>query len=146
MTIGQLTQLSGVAPLLLPPHETTFTLVGKSTRYTYRSHFSASMECWIIEVLYGAENSRDYRPIAYVSRDHFILHPGGGFTRPSWTMPAVLGLYWAWKHLVCTPSERAFSLVEVWHSGNCSRCGRLLTTPESIALGLGPTCATMGAL
>lgn len=145
MSEGRLTQLAGVAALVLPVHETTFTLVGKATRYTYRSHYSQNMACWIIDVLHGAENSRDYRPIAYVSREHFVLHPGGGFTRPSWTMPSVLALYWAWKHLIQTPSEHAFSLTEVWHSGNCSRCGRLLTTPESIAIGLGPVCATMGA-
>ena len=26
------------------------------------------------------------------------------------------------------------------HSGNCGRCGRMLTTPESIAIGKGPEC------
>lgn len=30
--------------------------------------------------------------------------------------------------------------VRCLHEGVCSRCGRVLTTPESIALGLGPTC------
>jgi len=32
--------------------------------------------------------------------------------------------------------------VEVWHEGQCGRCGRALTVPESIAMGLGPECAT----
>lgn len=27
------------------------------------------------------------------------------------------------------------------HEGRCGRCGRVLTTPESISLGLGPHCA-----
>lgn len=30
---------------------------------------------------------------------------------------------------------------EVWHDGTCARCGRTLTTPESVAAGLGPICA-----
>lgn len=35
--------------------------------------------------------------------------------------------------------------VEVWHAGRCSRCGRLLTVPSSIAVGLGPECQNAGA-
>lgn len=31
--------------------------------------------------------------------------------------------------------------LEVWHEGKCGKCGRPLTAPESIASGLGPTCA-----
>jgi len=30
--------------------------------------------------------------------------------------------------------------VEFYHSGNCAKCGRKLTTPESIKNGLGPIC------
>lgn len=34
---------------------------------------------------------------------------------------------------------------EVWHEGQCGRCGRPLTDPESIARGIGPDClAKMG--
>jgi hypothetical protein len=31
--------------------------------------------------------------------------------------------------------------LEVWHEGRCGRCGRKLTTPESLARGFGPECA-----
>ena len=30
--------------------------------------------------------------------------------------------------------------IEIWHSGSCGRCGRKLTTPESIERGFGPEC------
>lgn len=30
--------------------------------------------------------------------------------------------------------------IEYWHEGKCCRCGRLLTTPESIDAGIGPEC------
>lgn len=30
----------------------------------------------------------------------------------------------------------------MFHAGRCGRCGRLLTTPESIESGLGPDCIT----
>lgn len=31
--------------------------------------------------------------------------------------------------------------LEVFHVGRCGRCGKKLTTPESILTGLGPTCS-----
>lgn len=30
--------------------------------------------------------------------------------------------------------------LEIWHEGRCCRCGRVLTVPESIAMGIGPEC------
>ena len=30
--------------------------------------------------------------------------------------------------------------IELWHAGHCCRCGAELTTPESIADGIGPVC------
>lgn len=33
--------------------------------------------------------------------------------------------------------------VRIYHMGRCGRCGRALTTPESILTGLGPECAKM---
>jgi len=32
--------------------------------------------------------------------------------------------------------------LEMWHEGQCGRCGRQLTDPVSIARGIGPECAT----
>lgn len=34
------------------------------------------------------------------------------------------------------------SALELWHEGRCCRCGRKLTTPESVQLGIGPECLT----
>jgi hypothetical protein len=34
--------------------------------------------------------------------------------------------------------------LEFWHSGRCGCCGRLLTVPDSVSLGIGPECARMG--
>ncbi len=31
--------------------------------------------------------------------------------------------------------------LEVWHEGRCGRCGRKLTTPQSVETGFGPVCA-----
>jgi UDP-N-acetylglucosamine 2-epimerase len=37
--------------------------------------------------------------------------------------------------------SEAIPEIEVFHMGACLRCGRALTTPESITRGLGPDCA-----
>lgn len=33
--------------------------------------------------------------------------------------------------------------LKVYHMGTCSRCGRPLTTPDSISLGIGPICISI---
>jgi hypothetical protein len=32
------------------------------------------------------------------------------------------------------------SCVEIWHEGRCGKCGRPLTVPQSIEIGIGPDC------
>jgi hypothetical protein len=32
------------------------------------------------------------------------------------------------------------TFIEIWHEGKCCKCGRTLTTPESIQRGIGPEC------
>ena len=38
-------------------------------------------------------------------------------------------------------TQRLSSLIAIFHSGTCGRCGRKLTVPESIISGIGPECA-----
>lgn len=42
---------------------------------------------------------------------------------------------WLWRNIDALPEE-----IEIWHEGNCLRCGRQLTVPESIKSGYGPVC------
>lgn len=35
------------------------------------------------------------------------------------------------------------SYIEVWHEGKCCKCGRTLTTPQSIEDGIGPVCRSV---
>jgi hypothetical protein len=37
--------------------------------------------------------------------------------------------------------EHNFNSLEIHYSANCCKCNRKLTTPESIAMGIGPECA-----
>jgi hypothetical protein len=42
---------------------------------------------------------------------------------------------WFMAHIDTLPEG-----IEVWHNGRCGRCGRILTVPESITIGIGPEC------
>jgi hypothetical protein len=44
---------------------------------------------------------------------------------------------WRWLHT----KPELHPQIEFWHSGRCGHCGKKLTVPESIALGIGPICA-----
>jgi hypothetical protein len=52
--------------------------------------------------------------------------------------PSVKAFAWVWRHLSTgiMPAQ-----IEMWHEGKCGRCGRRLTTPTSIATGMGPECS-----
>lgn len=45
---------------------------------------------------------------------------------------------WLWRNIDSLPTE-----IEIWHEGRCLRCGRQLTTPESIRRSYGPECASI---
>jgi hypothetical protein len=42
--------------------------------------------------------------------------------------------------LILALQNRSHSKMEFWHEGQCARCGRRLTVPESIESGFGPEC------
>lgn len=50
---------------------------------------------------------------------------------------SVLVFKWLIEKVV---SNKLPEFIEVWHEGCCAKCGRRLTTPESIVNGYGPEC------
>jgi len=127
-----------------------FTLVSKrtGTRYTYKvTHKDANGqygESWMVSYLTGQDNEGDYTYLGQIHRDAvkgFFFHA----TKASKHMVAALpftGFNWAFERINAgiDVSEK----MEVWHAGRCGRCGRLLTVPSSIEMGLGPECASKG--
>lgn len=60
-------------------------------------------------------------------------------SRVSPEAPSVKGFAWIVSRLAA--GRDVADQVELRHEGSCGRCGRKLTTPESIDTGLGPVCA-----
>jgi hypothetical protein len=90
-----------------------------------------------VGVLTGPENTRDYSFLGTIFDGEKFVH--GRKSRIEVDAPSARAFAWLWRNL--DDEER----VTVLHSGACSRCGRELTTPESIERGLGPVCAGKAA-
>lgn len=117
------------------------TLVSKRTqeRFTYqlRSKGTGAEEVFFVSVLTGSENTSDYQYLGTIFEEgKRFVHTKKSKITPQ--APSALAFAWFWRNVGSLD-------IEVYHSGACSRCGRELTTPESIKRGLGPVCATRRA-
>lgn len=126
----------------------TFALAGRAvftavsptgTRFTFRVRAPVGRLATIpgaegvrfVDVLTGPDNTHDFTFIGVIK---------GGFRHSSKSAIAadaksVLAFGWIWRHRA-DPTP-----VELHHEGRCGKCGRALTTPESIESGIGPVCA-----
>ncbi len=91
----------------------------------------------IIAYLRGTNNEADYTGFGFVIDG--TIRPWKRFSSGGYEQ-----IIQAARYLISGPavSHEKAGLMYAMQSGNCYRCGRLLTTPESISLGLGPTCAS----
>lgn len=137
--------MSTNAPIQSPEHRRAYMLGGNAkvtivsrksgARFTYqiqRKDLEDKRFLHFVSVLNGPDNASDYEFIGTVFGGDQYRH--GTRSRIAADAPSARAFAWAWDHLD-SPS------LEIWHSGECSRCGRELTDPASIERGLGPVCA-----
>ena len=120
----------------------TFTLVSlkTNTRYTFRVRRAKhDADMFFVSTLVGPNNDDDYAYLGY-----FIKTPKGpGALRAGKKGNADDVRFRALRWFLIAVGTDVFPpLVEFWHEGRCGRCNRRLTDPASIAIGLGPECAT----
>ena len=124
------------------------TLVSKKTgaRFTYRvsaadgdgpaSHF--------VSVLTGPDNEGDYTYLG-LYRWQDVMRSGPGHYehgRKSAISPdAPSAKAWQWFDMLTIGRGLIPTDLEIYHENHCGRCGKLLTTPESVTRGFGPECA-----
>ena len=125
--------------------DATFTLVSTKTsnRFTYKVEAPSEDNGTIrfVKVLNGPDNTRDYAYIGTIrpvmgNWDGACFQHGGMKAKASIEAPSVVAFNWF------TQALRADKItqIEFWHEGKCGKCGRKLTDPVSISLGMGPTC------
>lgn len=138
------------AELVDPSRTIAFMLAGNAyvtfqsrrtgTRFTYRiqaAHgegaFRASAVTHFVAVL-TAPDHYDYLGCIFDS----VRYAHGKKSRINEYAPSAVAFGWVWDRLQMT---RMHPELAVYHEGRCGKCGRRLTTPESIETGLGPVCA-----
>lgn len=115
----------------------TFTLESGETgaRYTYRVTKAQDSDTWFVGVMLSNDNEK-YSYIAYFRKD-MVLRTSPK-ARLSWNSKPVIVFRFFMERLNRLPSN-----LHVYHACKCGRCGRTLTTPESILSGIGPECRKM---
>lgn len=116
----------------------TLTFGNTATRFTYKIKKAKDKEnVYFINLLNGPYNEIDYKYIGCYFSDTEYFHA----TKPyrdrsiiSWPR-SLRAIRFFLSKLYNVPSN-----THVYHEGRCGRCGRKLTTPESIERGLGPEC------
>lgn len=105
-------------------------------------------DTYFINLLTGPDNTGDYTYVGVLDVSTGAIVPTRASRLDSGAVPVrllarVLNRLWADDYEAITAAGFA-----VHHEGRCCRCGRRLTTPESVRTGIGPECARVagGAL
>jgi len=119
-----------------------FTLVSRKTnnRYTYRVRAATrknANDFYFVDRLVGDDNTSDY---AYFGVLYRSVSGSWVFRNKKLTDDSPIARALEWLFAGLDLGADLPGAVEFWTSGHCSRCGRLLTVPESIELGMGPVC------
>lgn len=124
-----------VQPTTPPIRHGIYTAVTETGRATFKiSHQAEDADFApgrdILGVMLGSDNTQ-YTSIGFVNAGHVSL----------WRRYSTGGYWWseALAQLIADPDAALESL-------KCRRCNRDLTTPESLAIGIGPECAKMVGL
>jgi hypothetical protein len=137
-----------MANLTTPDHIKTFITGGKAiltlqsvntgAHKTFKVTKSKNGDNFFVGALIGPNNLTDYLYIGYIRKgqDGRLWLNAGKKGKP--TRPDYRGL----DILLRSVNQGAIHPgLTVHHEGRCCRCGRVLTTPESVQTGIGPICA-----
>ena len=128
------------APVVTLAGNATITLESLNTKrhFTYRIRQSDSKpELYFVDLLHGPDNTADYKYVGCYYKDTEYFHPCKqyqGMRKCNWPT-SMQAIAYFFDHLYNIPDT-----LFVYHEGKCARCGRKLTTPESIVSGFGPEC------
>lgn len=117
----------------------TFKSMKTGKHYTFKIRKSPKSfnddRIFFVSVLRGAENTSDYSYVGMMNRDtKCLIH-----TRKSrYTTDSTV--WKAFEYVFNNLCKGHVSSVEIYHECSCAKCGRPLTTPTSIKLGIGPKC------
>jgi hypothetical protein len=108
----------------------------KGERYTFRIGRKEETQPFFVSLMTGPDNesSFTYMGIFNPANNEVRLTRKSRYTED--TLPVKV-VRWALKAVSANKVPEGYT---IQHSGKCCRCGRTLTTPESIERGWGPEC------
>lgn len=115
----------------------TFTVTSKKTgtRFTFRIRKPSDESPHFVSLLNGPDNENSYCFLGTIFNGEKYFH--GKKSRVGQDAPSAQAFQWIWRHISDPVLEEK---IEVAHAGKCGKCGRLLTDPQSISIGIGPIC------
>ena len=114
----------------------TFSATGKG-HHTYRiaKARDTHQARYFVSVLTGPDNTKNYTYIGQILNGEFGATKGSKLPT---THPKFRAFELVWYYLNIEDALPAWLMIR--HEGKCGRCGRKLTVPESIDIGIGPEC------
>lgn len=121
----------------------TITIVGRTTRYTYKIKAAellafGKVPVWFVNLLAGPDNESDFQYLGMIKHNEFKATSKSRMRAGSKPFDAFA---WLWQRLTVLGRVPLPHIAQLWHEGRCGRCNRKLTVPQSIATGFGPECA-----
>lgn len=141
MTSAPLQQDKALEFMLAGKAIMTFKSTTTGTRFTYKiTQSSKNKDIFFVGLMNSSDNTC-FAPMLYFRfpADRLSL-PTFMRNTKSWISedaPSFRMFIWVFKRLMV---EMHINNLEIWHEGRCCRCGKLLTVPESVELGIGPEC------
>jgi len=115
----------------------TFQNKETGNRYTYKVRSPKNKKgIHFVSVLYGPDNTTNYTYIGTIFSEKDFVHTQKSRVQKTDTRFKVFD--YVFNHL---NKKDLSNKIEIYHEGKCGCCGRTLTVPESIEIGLGPHCA-----
>jgi hypothetical protein len=121
----------------------TFVSQKTDKRFTYQIEAARGTDdLYFVRALSGPSNTSDYTYLGTIrkagARASYYV---GAKSRFSKDAPVQRAFSWVFRQLAQQNHDKLAG-VEILHAGYCGRCGRLLTTEQSIKTGIGPVCLT----
>lgn len=105
-------------------------------RYTYRVRQPKTPGPHFVQLLTGPDNTSSYTFLGTIFEGREWRHS----RKSPVSEKATSAVAWAWLWGLLVRGHELPEALGVWHEGRCGRCGRVLTTPESLERGVGPEC------
>jgi len=108
----------------------------KGEHYTYKVSMADNGSVWFVSTLVGSDNDNSYSYMGILTTaNKFTLTKKSNFGLDSKSYKI-----FKWSFDIIKGIKQLPNGYEISHAGSCLKCGRTLTTPESIDSGYGPTC------